>query len=245
MLESEQDLVAAGYYVFVADYRLAPCGLIKGQTCHITDESSGRPPQQTNDVKAIMRAARADTHCNGFVGIVGGSAGGSHAAFVNLDRSVSADWPFWNNYRDDRPDAVVLLSGAYDFSDRTTEGYMPDPVKPFKDFIENYTNSCDLNYERSKSPVSLLSPSTADIKPMFLINSEMDTMPFHQIVDMENALQAAGVDSSLYKVLTVPDSSSHAFEYWREWDGIPPVGSEPEHDVGYHALQFLDQYLKP
>jgi acetyl esterase/lipase len=125
-----QDLADAGYYTLVASYRLAPCGVIMQQPCHDVDALSGRPPEQTDDVKAEIRAIRADTvHCNGMVGVVGGSAGGSHALFVALDTSTSSTW---NSSL--RPDCAVGLSGAYDFSDRTPEDYdvhHADPVATF------------------------------------------------------------------------------------------------------------------
>lgn len=114
-----QDLADAGYYVLVASYRLAPCGQIEGQPCHNADAATGRPPQQTNDIKAEIRAIRADTvHCNGKVGVVGGSSGASHALFVTLDTSTTGNWS-----PSLRPDCAVGLSGAYDFSDRTDELY--------------------------------------------------------------------------------------------------------------------------
>ena len=47
-----QDLRDAGYYTLAVTYPLAPCKVIKGQPCH-NDDSSGRPPQQTDAIKAI------------------------------------------------------------------------------------------------------------------------------------------------------------------------------------------------
>jgi acetyl esterase/lipase len=57
------DLVQAGFLVFAIDHRLAPDGLIQHQ--HVHDNTflgiaSGRPPQQSNDVKQQILAARAD-----------------------------------------------------------------------------------------------------------------------------------------------------------------------------------------
>jgi acetyl esterase/lipase len=93
------NLKAAGYYVLVPSWRLAPCGLITGQHCHENTpdgRQSGRPPQQSDDIKAIIRAARADAKClNQKVGVVGGSAGATHAVWVALDTNSSTGWPNW------------------------------------------------------------------------------------------------------------------------------------------------------
>lgn len=134
LMQPAADLQKAGYYTLVADYPLAPCGLIQGQACH-DDPTSGRPPQQTDAVKAIIRAARADLHCKNFqVVVIGGSSGASHAAFAAFDTGVVNVWPYWNSGgHDDRPDVIVCLSGAYDFADRTPENYQPNPLIGFQD----------------------------------------------------------------------------------------------------------------
>src|SRR5207247_7915498 len=113
--------------------RLAPCGLITNQHCHDNTSlgiKSGRPPQQSDDAKAIIQAARDDVNClNRKVGVVGGSAGATHAVWVALDTNSNpgSAWPFWtvNGTTDDRADVVCCLSGAYLFSDRTVENYTP------------------------------------------------------------------------------------------------------------------------
>src|SRR5690242_10257456 len=89
-----QDLAAAGYIAFSIEYRLAPPGSLTGQV------SSGQFPEQTDDVKMAVRAARADLRGNGQVGAVGGSAGASHAAFVAASGTPG----------DDRVDVGVCLS---------------------------------------------------------------------------------------------------------------------------------------
>ena len=241
VVDAATDLAADGYYTLVCAYRMAPCGLIKGQVCH-SDSSSGRPPEQTDDVKAFVRAARADSHClNEKVGIVGGSSGASHAAFAALDITSSTGWPNWT--ASDRPNAVACLSGAYDFSDRTPESYLPDPLPNFIFLIENYTNSCDPSVQKPYSPVAQVTePSDENpFRPMYIICSDNDTMPFHQIIDMQCALESKDIDTSLYEIHVIPDSTYHAFAYWRVWDG---VSGSIVHDWGYHVIVFLDQYLK-
>src|SRR5439155_21905463 len=78
------DLADAGYYVLVVAYRLAPPGLIPGQTrqddAHDPNHISGFAPYQEYDVEALVKAARRDPHVRGRkVGIIGGSAGATHA----------------------------------------------------------------------------------------------------------------------------------------------------------------------
>jgi acetyl esterase/lipase len=239
------DLQAKGYLALIVTYRLAPCGLIVGQHCHdsTTDGiASGRPPQQTDDIKTLVRAARVDPQGNGRVGIVGGSAGGSHAAFVALDVRTINDWTHWSASQ--RPDAVACLSGAYDLSDRD------DVTNQFKSNVENYTNTCvrvdtDPNKPDQKkvSPVARVTTPTSEVPfiPMFLINSDGDSMPPHQIVAMQCALINAMVDPNLYRVLTLVDNDKHAFAYWGDFDGVRPQRHRVKEDV----LEFLDQYLKP
>ncbi len=248
LLQPALDLQKAGYYTLVADFPLAPCGLIQGQTCH-DDPTSGRPPQQTNAVKAIIRAARSDPHCNGKVVVIGGSGGASHAAFVAFDTTVTNVWPFWNSTGDDRPDAIVCLSGAYDFPDRTPEHYGgPDPLPGFMEIIESYTNTCvriDPNGGPSQwtvSPLYMLHQPTSDrpFRPALFINSEHDTMPYHQIVDMQCALENLSIDPALYRIITIPGDNEHAFAYWDTPDGQPGNATVL---IAGDVLSFLDGHL--
>ena len=128
----------------VSTYRLAPWGLITGQPCHQNSSASGRPPEQSNDVEAEVIALRADSHCNGKIGTIGGSGGGSWAVWAALDTNSSGNqYPFWDASK--RVDCAVSLSGAFEFDDRTQEDYPSgtDPLPNFAGSIENYTNSTD------------------------------------------------------------------------------------------------------
>jgi len=228
------------------DHELAPCNLILDQPCHIGNPDSGRPPQQTDDVKNAIRALRADTtRCNGKVGVVGGSSGGSHAVFVALDTTPTGGggaWPRWfYGGNDDRPDCAVSLSGAYDFPDRTPENYpVPyhDPLPQFNANVENYTGIRNLLAQKQVSPVYVLDPA-ADFKPLLLINSRYDSMPYHQIVDMICALQEADVDPAKYQTITIPGSSKHSFAYWDDCDGV----TDPCKTISEHVIEFLDANL--
>ena len=164
-------------------YRLAPCGYIQGQDDHNTSPLSGRPAEQTNDIKALVNAARADSHCyNNQVVAIGGLAGASHAIWVALDKTDSTVWPEWGP--DHRLQAAVGLSGPYDYSDRTPECYMD--LTQFGNDIENYTNTCkreDPNGPIDQKRFSPVTKVTSDAPPIYIINSEEDPQPWHQIMD--------------------------------------------------------------
>ena len=234
MIQAAQSLAAAGYYTVIGNHRLAPCGLIDGQACH-ADSDSGRPDQQRNDVKALLKALRADSHTiDDKIGAVGGSGGATHAIELALDKNPTpGDWVDWTEA--DRAACAVGLSGAYDFSDRASE-----IGGPIIQVFENYTNTCDLDEQRALSPVSLVTYS--DIHPIMIANSLDDPMPYRQLLDMECALQEEGVDPSLYSVLTIP-GNQHAFNYWNDWDGesCPPG---PCNTWATHIIVFLDAHLK-
>ncbi len=239
------ELQGLGYLVFVGDYRLAPCGLIAGQTVHDNTTAgiaSGRPTQQINDIKSLIAAARNDTRCNGKLGVLGGSSGATHAAWAAIDRTVSTVWPIWN--ADLWPDAVACLSGAYDFSDRSMPGTTQDA---FVQKVENYSNKCQRLELRDLSIVKLIEGlTTPDIKPIYAVNADNDTMPLPQLERLRCALATRGVSSNLYQTLIIPNNSNHAFGYWYDWDGVNPIGGGPGVlTVGVRVEAFFAQYLLP
>ena len=74
--------------------------------------------------------------------------------------------------------------------------------------------------------------------PMYLVNSDGDTMPPHQIEDMRCALVSAGINSTLYSVHTIIQNSDHSFKLWNDrlTMGGPFVRDE--------VLSFLDDHVK-
>ena len=185
-----QDLAAAGFIAFAIEYRLAPTGRLPGQV------SLGRFPDQSDDVKLAVRAARLDARCNGKVGVVGGSAGGYFAAFTAGTGAFGAD----------RIDVGVSLSGAYDLSD-----FSPDPgIDAFIDSVTNYVGVTIENVDalRAASPAYL---ADADTAPLFMVRTAEDSMPYSQLGDMTTKLDALGVSN--YETLTLP-GSQHSFDYW-------------------------------
>ncbi len=186
-----RDLAAAGYIAFSVEYRLASPGLLPGQ---VTD---GRFPDQSDDVKLAVSAARHDPRCNGQVGAVGGSAGGYQVAFTAGTGTIG----------EDRIDVGVSMSGAYDFSDDSSN---PN-LKGFQDNVNNYVGvtSDDVASLQAASPVYLIDANTA---PLFLINTEEDPMPFRQLADMTNRLDELGLTN--YQSLSLP-GGQHSFSYWQ------------------------------
>ncbi len=185
-----QDLAAAGYMAFSIEYRLAPPGALSGQV------SSGQFPEQTDDVKMAVRAARVDSRCNGQVGTVGGSAGASHAAFVAATGTPG----------DDRVEVGVCLSGLYDATD-----FSDNPG------LDNYTTSVlgylgvpqsDVAVEKSASPAWLADKTIA---PLLMVTCTQDSMPYSQLGDMIAHLDALGVVN--YQTIVLA-GDYHSFDSW-------------------------------
>lgn len=207
------DLTAAGFLVFEIEYRLAPPGRIEGQ------KSSGRFPDQTNDVHLAVRAARKDPRGNGQVGGVGGSAGGYHVAFAALSGTKG----------DDQLDVGVCLSGAYDLSDVASQ----ETNRQFKSKVTNYANSTEAAKLLEASPVAYV---TKAAPPLFLIHSQRESMPFQQLPDLAAKLLAAEVETVQLQ-LTLP-GHRHSWAYWPDVKTqaiaflqaafAPPAPPEPE-----------------
>lgn len=185
-----QDMAAAGYIAFSIEYRLAPPGALPGQV------SDGRFPDQSDDAQVAIRAARTDQRGNGQVAAVGGSGGGYLTAF----------WAGSGTPGDDRIDVGVSLSGVYDLSD-----FSPNPTLTyFTNTVTNYVNvdSTDTEALRAASPAWLVDSAIA---PLLMVNSISDPMPYSQMGDMIEHLDALGVTN--YQAITFP-GGTHAFANW-------------------------------
>lgn len=199
------DLAAAGYLALSITYHLAPPGRIQGQT------STGCAPQQYDDIKMAARAARADPRCNGRLGVIGGSAGGGHAAWLAVDH-LATHRPRWSG--EDRPDGAICLSGPYNFTD-----YRPN--NNLDGFVSNVTSYCCVPdttepTEEDRAILEANSPVTrVDIRarPMLLVNSERDFMPIEQQEDMVAALDAAFGGEPNYEAITV-SGNDHSWPIW-------------------------------
>ncbi len=187
-MRAARDAAEAGFNAFVPEYRLAPPGGLLGQ------KSAGCYPDQTNDLKKAVRAARAYPGGNGEVGGIGGSAGASHNVYLAATGTKG----------DDRLDAAVALSGAYDLTD-------PDSLaeRTFRQRVENYVNSARPEDLRKASPINYVD---ASVSPLYVIASDDEAMPPQQFPDLIRKLKEVGATN--FKPLLQSKSHQHSFSYW-------------------------------
>jgi hypothetical protein len=250
-----QEVANAGFFAASVYYELAPnnqpaVGYIPNQPCHEDDGTAPgwRMTLEVNDIKNAVKAMRADQRCNGWVAVLGGSAGATHAITVALDTNPSPGgfWPGWFKDRDDRPDCAVMLSAIYDFADWTppNDGTVaPDPV--FVHYaLHNYANWTATTLNNGDfatlplNPVNLVDGAKAHgWKPIYMFNSYGDhPTVYHQLVRMVCLLESKGLTLGTdYQYLTVP-GNNHAFEYWGGWDHI---STSPRHSVQDDVIAFL------
>lgn len=202
-IQSGKDAAAAGFNAFQVEYRLASRRGPTGQ------KSAGRYPDQINDLKLAVRVARKYPGGNGKVGAIGGSAGGAHDVYLAATGTVG----------DDRLDAAVAISGAYDFTENGVE-----ERRSFHRLVTNYVGSDDRAALEKASPITYVD---AKVAPLLIIASDHDPMPSSQYKDLIKKLDALGV-SDFEKVL-LPNSYKHSFANWPE--------------VKDRSLAFLHKYL--
>ncbi len=190
-----KDLNDHGFLVYQVEHRLAPPGLAKDQTPHNRNTQrgidSGRPPQQTDDLKQQILAAMADPDWDQTsLFILGGSSGACHALWLALD-STHENVTGWTAAVRAKIKGVVCFSGLYDLSDRDfgDPGVNFDP-DTYLGVIRNYTNTTDtfvgLEKQYSVSPIALLVSAT-DIPPIRLYATVDDTIPPNQSKKMYDA----------------------------------------------------------
>jgi hypothetical protein len=205
------DLQQAGFLVFQVEHRLAPPGYLDGQPHGSGQDQtdrppeSGRPPEQTDDIKRQILAAVDDTDCNQSIYLVGGSSGASHALWVALD-SASGAVTRWDNNVRVKIKAVVGLSGIYDLGSRDYGG-QTFQAGTYVDIIENYTNTHLMmqwyGTQEAASPMTLIA-NASSCPPVMLFVSDDDTVPSNQSTNMKTALllQFPSVEIDEYTLLT-------------------------------------------
>ncbi len=225
-----QDLAAAGFFALATEYRLAPPhapmnsftdsfphGIHPppGQNA-VFPVDDGHYPEQTDDVKMAIRAARADPRCNGLVYAVGGSAGASHTVYVAATGTVG----------DDKIDLGVALSGPYQLDDEAhLHAACVQDETCFSEAVTNYVGVPDITHTAELHAASPTTYVTSAIPPLFIMASTDDTggVDTYQLPDLINKLDSVGVTESTaaapqtghYKLLWVPATvPSHAFDYW-------------------------------
>ena len=214
-----KDLIDAGFLVFQIEHRLAPAGLLEDQTphcnpdfspCPIIEQASGRPPQQTDDVKQQILAALDDGDCNGKIFLIGGSSGGCHALWVALD-ATAGNITDWTPEVRGKIKGVVGLSAPTDLPLRDHDDGVN--IEHFADTVENYTNTFGaqdwLQKQRAASPITLVANAT-NIPPIRLYATDGDSVPYQQAEEMRDALVTGGADVIEYTMM----GSEHCFNYW-------------------------------
>jgi acetyl esterase/lipase len=237
-----EDLANAGFYVVVADYPLAPPNSIKGQYAiqQRDPTRSGRYPQQTRAIEAVVDAAKNDPHCyHRLVGVLGGSAGASHAAYIALDVSFTNGlWPFWTDTA--RPKCVACLSGQYDFSDREMDVY---EANDFIHNIENYTYTTNPLQQWMDSPIALVGNTALHgFIPMYCLRASDDPgSPKTNSDYLWYTMTQNGATSPNLLMWEVPDASmDHAFALWSDYTQDNPDFNFRVRD---RVIAFFTQYL--
>ena len=225
-----QDLAANGFVALATEYRLAPP---HSQMNSYTDAfpdgihpapgqnavypvDDGHYPEQTDDLKMAVRAARADPRCNGLVYAVGGSAGASHTVYLAATGAVG----------DDKIDLGVALSGPYQLDDEAhLHAECVDGETCFSEAVTNYVGVPDITHTAELHAASPTTYISSAIPPLFIMASTNDTggVDTYQFPDLIKKLDSVGVTESAaaipelghYKSLWVPvTETAHAFDYW-------------------------------
>ena len=206
-MDVAQDLAIAGYLALAIEFRLAPPHEPMNSPRHCCPGQNdvgddGYYPESKDDMAMAVRAARADPRCNGKVGGIGGSSGGSLVSYAACTGTAG----------DDMLDAAVALSPATDYHDPDS---LADRQRPnFAIAVTNYVDSTDAS---DGGPLDMASPYkfvTTSMCPYFIVGADMDTMPLEQYPDMIRALDAAGVTN--YQALLLTNTHGHGFQYWSQ-----------------------------
>jgi acetyl esterase/lipase len=229
-VEASQDLANAGFNVFACEYRLAfphkamntPPHPFPGQS---TLNDTGTFPEQTDDVAQAIVAARFDLRCNGWVGAVGGSAGGSHIAFVAATGTFGYD----------APDAIACLSGVYDLANtqHLADGCVEVGETCFVENCLTYVGATGpdvrahnwppyLDRLAAAAPINFVTSTFP--RAFFMVSSmEASELDVYDFPNIKAKLESLGITESTdaapglghYKQWTVPVTvKSHAFDYW-------------------------------
>jgi acetyl esterase/lipase len=241
------DLQQAGFLVFQVEHRLAPPGALDGQIYSVN--STGRFPDQTDDIKRQILAALADSQCDGRIYLVGGSAGGSLALWVMLDSSTGFPSFGWNETARTSIKAVVSLSGPTDFCDRTNNGDIdPEEMQKFENALDNYVGlpnatdcSEDPNHKlENASPISLV-PDATSSPAVLLYATDGDPVPNEQATIMFEALRDKFPLTDIVRYImhyTTTDQTNHAYKYWHAQNNA----ITPSVCVSDQVIEFLQDH---
>jgi dienelactone hydrolase len=194
--EITQAILAKGWAAVHPHHHLAPPNKIAGQV------GNGQYPQQTDDVKMAVAAAKRDPRCDGRVGAIGGSGGGNLAAFLQ---------------------AQGLVFAAVEFSPAT---YLPDLIVAGGYAAEKAVNYAPTNTAQvAASPLTYLQAGVST--PAMLVAFQTDAMPMNQYTDYDKGLVDAGIEHQ--SILLPGNGHSWAARSKVDWIGflaahLPPLG---------------------
>lgn len=244
----------AGFIACSIDYRLdVPANFLpvpsatclpetrtcEAQTTPAFAEWIGESETQASDVRKAIYAARHPPSCsilstqalNGKVGIVGGSAGASHALACAASSHAEQN----------RPDAVVCLSGAYQFDDPES---LADTTSIFHCAVMKYCNivdfpNCDAGSTTdprltSGSPVYHVDQFCA---PVYAFGSQQDSITSDQLDDLQARFTFVSLSPPDHQT-QVLQGSKHAFAYWSD-----KINNNSNHYVYRLVLDWLEDRL--
>lgn len=168
-----------------------------------TQTTSGRYPQQTNDLAIGIAAMRSNPfnlgyNVTGFVAALGGSGSAHHALYRAINGIPG----------ENKADVAICMSPPTDFSDRE-----PDAVqsKGFITSVTTYGNSTDLDVLLSESPITL---DLANANPILHYNGDRELMPKSQWTRFVDAIVAAGANDYTPILNTGALGRKHSFDMW-------------------------------
>jgi len=195
----------ADSFLGVPDKQICKSGCQNQTTAAFADNLMPAAPEtQFSDVRKAIVAARNPTcgilvgKVNGLVGVVAGSAGGTHAL------TCAAGWT--NN--DNRPDAVVCLSGIYQFD----EPHFPDGNPhnlPDAMMYCRATSGTDPNLGNGSN----LKLVEKDCAPVYAFGSEEDSITPQQLELLKGKFIGLNLDPLDHRTQKI-EGSKHAFAYW-------------------------------
>jgi hypothetical protein len=117
----------------------------------------------------------------------------------------------------------------------------PRPNPPLKTLLRERCFVFDGLYpDKSVSPVAVLkSESDQVFKPLYLVDSERDSMSWYEIEDMRCALLDKSINSTLYTIRTIAGATVHSFAL--SLDQISPPSSTKLRD---EVVAFLEDHVK-
>jgi hypothetical protein len=166
-----------------------------------TQTTSGKWPQQTNDLKMGIRALRINPFMLGYqvtgkVYGLSGSGGASHVLYCAIDGMRGLD----------KLDGAICLSPPTDFSDRQS-----DVTTKFIDAVTDYGDTTDLSTLRARSPIAL---NLRAASPILHYNGDHEEMPLSQWTLFKTAMAASGASGYNPIKNTGDAGQQHSFAMW-------------------------------